>query len=63
MNDATFCFVLERPPHLISSGGDVEALLGYSHKDFQSGSVRLQERIHREDADLAEALFAPEAAP
>ncbi len=63
MTDVSFCFLLERPPQLVSSGGEVESLLGYSQEDFLTGKVRLQDRIHTEDAGLAASLFAPEGDP
>lgn len=58
MTAVSFCFHLECPPNLVSCGGDVKALLGYSEEDFQSRKVLLQDRIHREDAGLVASLFA-----
>ncbi len=58
MTDVSFGFLLERPPKLVSSGGDVKALLGYSQEDFLSGKVQFEDRIHPEDAGLAASLFA-----
>ncbi|MDR3752675.1 MAG: PAS domain S-box protein [Terracidiphilus sp.] len=55
---ATFCFDLKSPPRLVSAGEDVEALLGYSREDFLTASVHLLDRIHPEDASLAETLFS-----
>jgi len=59
---ATFCFVLKSPPRLVSAGEDVEALLGYSREEFLAARVQLLDRIHPEDAGLAETLF-PKRAP
>ena len=61
MSDTTFCFVLQSPPQLISAGEDVEALLGFRREDFLAASVQLQDRIHPEDAGLAETLFSPDS--
>ena len=58
MADAAFCFVLRVPPRLVRAGEGVEALLGYAPEDFLTGRVQLQERIHPEDAGLAEWLFS-----
>ncbi len=58
MESATFCFALNRPPQLVSAGDDVEALLGFRPEEFLSARVRLQDRIHPEDAGLAETLFS-----
>ena len=55
---ATFCFDLKSPPRLVSAGEDVEALLGYSREEFLTARVLLQDRIHPEDAGLAETLFS-----
>jgi diguanylate cyclase (GGDEF)-like protein/PAS domain S-box-containing protein len=60
MKDATFCFVLKDSPQLVSAGEGVEALLGYAPEDFLTAKVQLQDRIHREDAGLAESLFSPD---
>jgi hypothetical protein len=60
MSDATFCFALRSPPQLVSVGKDAETLLGYSQEEFLSQKVKLEDRIHAEDAGLAETLFSPE---
>ena len=60
MKDATFCFVLKASPQLVSAGEGTEALLGYSSEDFLTARVQLQDRIHREDGDLAASLFSPD---
>jgi len=58
MSDATFCFVLKSPPQLVSVGEDVEALLGYAQEEFLTAKVQLKDRIHLEDAGLAQTLFS-----
>jgi len=58
MSDATFCFVLKSPPQLVSAGEGVEALLGYTLEEFLTANVQLKDRIHPEDAGLAETLFS-----
>ena len=58
MSDATFCFVLKSPPQLVLVGEDVEALLGYAQEEFLTAKVQLKDRIHPEDAGLAETLFS-----
>lgn len=63
MTAVSFCFHLECPPQIVSCGGDVKALLGYSQTDFLSGKLQLQDRIHREDVDLAASIFAAEQDP
>lgn len=57
----TFCFVLTSPPLLISAGEDVETLLGFRREEFLTARVGLDDRIHPEDAGLAEALFSPDS--
>jgi len=58
MENATFCFALSSPPRLVAAGEDVDSLLGYSQEEFHSAKVQLQDRIHPEDAVLAESLFS-----
>ncbi len=58
MESATFCFALNCPPQLVSAGDDVQALLGFRPEEFLTASVQLQDRIHPEDAGLAETLFS-----
>ena len=59
MQEVELCYVLEEPPRLISAGGNVEGLLGYSSGDFLSHRVRLQDRIHPDDSVAAQRLFSP----
>ncbi len=61
MSDATFCFILKSPPQLISAGEEVEALLGFRREEFLTASVQLRDRVHAEDAGLAESLFSPDS--
>ncbi|MGD0348108.1 MAG: EAL domain-containing protein [Terracidiphilus sp.] len=58
MSDATFCFALRSPPQLVSVGANAEALLGYAQEEFLTANVQLRDRIHPEDAGLAETLFS-----
>ena len=62
MSDASFCFSLKSPPQLISAGEDVEALFGHTREEFLAAKVQLKDRIHPEDAGLAESLFSPDGA-
>ncbi len=39
--------------------GGIEPLLGFPADDLLSGRIRLQERFHREDAEIADRLFSP----
>jgi diguanylate cyclase (GGDEF)-like protein/PAS domain S-box-containing protein len=41
----------------------VLALLGFAPAEFLAGRVTLQERIHPDDQDIADMLFAPDPAP
>ena len=43
-----------------SISGDVDDLLGFSGEDFLNSSVRLNDRIHPEDAVVAASLFSPD---
>jgi diguanylate cyclase (GGDEF)-like protein/PAS domain S-box-containing protein len=57
---ATFCLALDYPPRLVSASDDSESLLGFPREDFLTGAVRLEDRIHPEDAGLVERLFSQE---
>ena len=59
MPHVAFRLVLTNPPQLRSVGDGVEALLGFSGQDLLSAKVRLQDRVHRDDASLADCLFSP----
>ena len=56
----TFCFALGHSPRLVSVGGDVEGLLGFSREAFLASKVHLNDLIHREDTGVAESLFSPD---
>jgi diguanylate cyclase (GGDEF)-like protein/PAS domain S-box-containing protein len=58
--EANFGFVLHEQPRVTSVSKTVEALLGYTARDFLSLRVSLQDLIHAHDADIADRLFAPE---
>ena len=61
--EVDFRFALAGPPALLAVGAGVERLLGWPAEDFLSGKVALRERIHPDDADIAEQLFLPVAEP
>ncbi len=61
MTQPTFHFVLKTPPLLVEVDKEVATLLGYRRDDLLAGTVALRDRIHPEDAALADALFDAEA--
>ena len=58
MSEVAFRFVLRDSPQPVSVGGQVEALLGFSQQDFLTSKVQLGDRVHAEDAALADSLFS-----
>jgi PAS domain S-box-containing protein len=40
---------------------EIETSLGYSVEDFMDGSVTFMDRLHIEDADIANIIFSPQA--
>ncbi len=60
MLDAAFRFVLKDPPQLVSVDEGVKSLLGFTREDFRTSKVHLRDRVHREDASLADSLFSSE---
>ncbi|MGA9060289.1 MAG: EAL domain-containing protein [Terracidiphilus sp.] len=60
MSNPAFCFALNGSLRLVSVRGGTEALLGYSPEAFITSKVQLRERVHPDDADLAESLFSPD---
>src|SRR5579862_2981144 len=60
MLDAVFRFVLRDPPELVSASAGVETLLGFTSDQFLESKVRLEDRIHRDDAGVAALLFSKE---
>ncbi|MEW6513134.1 MAG: PAS domain S-box protein [Pseudomonadota bacterium] len=57
--EAVFRVALSAPPRIIEVAGDIAGLLGFSADDFLSGRIALRERIHADDQDIADVLFAP----
>jgi hypothetical protein len=58
-----FSVALSQPTVVLSVGGDIYNLLGFSEDDFLGGKVTLQSRIHSHDQDIADALFSSEINP
>ena len=44
---------------LLSVSDGIESLLGFSTEDFLKSRVSLRDRIHADDADIADMLFSP----
>ena len=63
--EAAFRFALHSTlaPSLIDVGTGCLALTGYPPDDFVAGRVTLQDRIHPDDRDIANLLFAPDSPP
>jgi PAS domain S-box-containing protein len=57
--EAVFRVALSDPPRTLEVAGDIAGLLGFSADDFLSGRIALRERIHADDQDIADVLFAP----
>ncbi len=49
---------LDERQTVLSVDGGIEALLGFSANDFLNATVRLKDRIHTGDADIAALLFS-----
>jgi PAS domain S-box-containing protein len=58
--EASFLVALAESVSVIAATGDVGTLLGYPAVALVQGEVSLPERIHGDDADIAEALFGPD---
>lgn len=58
MKQTTFRFVLEDSPQVQSVSEEASALLGFTPSEFVSGKVAFKERIHPDDADVAQILFS-----
>lgn len=61
--EVRFRYALARPPAPLAVGPAVEQLLGWAAEDFLGGKVGLRDRIHPDDADIAEMLFSSLAEP
>lgn len=59
MGQVVFQLLPERQK-IVSVSGSVEALLGYSQRQFLSSAVTLQDRIHPGDAKIAARIFSPD---
>ena len=63
MTEATLHLVLGDGARLREVQGEPGQLLGFGADDLLQGRVRLSDRIHPDDADVASRLFAPTAEP
>ncbi len=59
MSEATFRIARKGQPQLLSVTDGVEPLLGYTPAEWLSSAVRLADRIHPHDAEIAGQLFSP----
>ncbi|MDD2738886.1 MAG: EAL domain-containing protein [Methylomonas lenta] len=62
MLEAKICILLNQA-RVSAVSGNIESLLGYKADDFLTGKLSLQERIHKDDLDIAEQLFAKSIIP
>lgn len=62
MLEAQICFLLNQAT-VLSVSDNIETLLGFKADDFLSGKSSLQERIHADDHDITEQLFAKNLNP
>jgi diguanylate cyclase (GGDEF)-like protein/PAS domain S-box-containing protein len=60
--EANLSIALSDQLSVLSVSDGIEELLGFSRADFLDGRVRLQDRIHPDDAQIAELLFCAGAA-
>jgi PAS domain S-box-containing protein len=61
LNHATILLTLADQCTVRSVTGDLQNLLGFVEGDLLSGKIRLQDRFHREDEEIAARLFSPSA--
>jgi diguanylate cyclase (GGDEF)-like protein/PAS domain S-box-containing protein len=59
---AKVCLALDDRMTLLSVDADIEVLLGFSASAFRTGEVKLIDRIHPDDADVAAKLSSQAAA-
>ncbi len=52
-------FALSKRLRLRSVSGSIKSLLGFSREEFLTSKVHLRDRIHPEDAGVADSLFSP----
>lgn len=60
---ATICISLSGQPKVLAVDTSIEALLGFTAQAFLAGDVLLDQRIHRDDQDIAYALFSNATSP
>ncbi|MDD2933235.1 MAG: EAL domain-containing protein [Methylotenera sp.] len=58
--EANIRISLSTPITTLSVDESIHALLGFNAKDFLTGAVSFQARIHHDDQDIAETLFSNE---
>ena len=58
MVEANFRLLLGEHPQALAVSAGVQALLGYTQQDLLTGGIRLEDRIHPDDADIAGLLFS-----
>jgi diguanylate cyclase (GGDEF)-like protein/PAS domain S-box-containing protein len=58
--EGTFRLSLTERLKVLAASDSVEALLGFKPEDFLTSRVRLQDRIHPGDSEIAELLFSRE---
>lgn len=61
--EAKFQVALTELEPVLSVGDSVQELLGYRPEQFLDGRISLRTLIHRDDCDLADALFARKITP
>jgi len=57
-NKTRIHFALTTKPQVLLVTDGIQTLLGFSAQEFTKGHVSLQSRIHPDDQDIADALFA-----
>lgn len=60
MLDVVFRILLNDHSPVLSVSDEVADLLGYTPQDFLSSAVKLIDRIHPDDSDIASELFSPD---
>ena len=58
--EATFRLALTERLPVLAASDSIEALLGFKPMDFLTSRVRLQDRIHPDDSEIADLLFSRE---
>jgi hypothetical protein len=60
MGNTTFRVALKGKRQALYVTEGVTSLLGYRPQDFMSSMMRLEDRIHPHDSDVAGLLFSPD---